>query len=576
MEHKYKLISQKYREFFLPTLAMTVANNIALFVDSVLVSTFLGIEKMPAIQICFPVLAFVNMVYWMLGLGGSLLASNHMADHKKDEADRIFSVSMVTVVAFGVLLAISGSVFLSGLTGILCRDEVLRGDVAEYLGVMLLGFPLLCFIMSLSYYARSDGMPKIGFQAVLISNAVNLCMDTVLIKVFGMGLAGAALATVIGYVCGALYMLRYILNRDRQFRFRNPFGTGFFADIKNISVKGFPTASSQLYIMLRTQILNMIITVYGGSIGLQTFSIYNNSLFLAYMVFIGTAQTLSPIVSVYAHEGDFDRARYVLRRSIGIVLASAVFMGTLFALCPQIILSLYNVKQQETVNACIAAIRMYVLSYPGLAFFYIMSYYFQAIKEQRLSAVMTALEGLVFPVGIIWALTPSLKMTGVWLGVILTDTLAAIIILVYLGIRKADSRGVKRSFLLPADMDPCRYEFTVPMKTNDVVRLSKEAGDWVKDRLDGHKSMHTCLALEEMLTGIVMANPERDDVIDVVLREEEGSVIISIRDMGTEFNPTIYDNGLEYRFDNATVLNRIAREISFDRSLGMNSTLIRI
>ena len=88
--------------------------------------------------------------------------------------------------------------------------------------------------------------------------------------------------------------------------------------------------------------------------------------------------------------------------------------------------------------------------------------------------------------------------------------------------------------------------------------------------------MKTCLALEEMLTGIVAANGEREDVIDVVLRKEEKDVVISIRDMGKDFNPTIEDESLNLEFDNVYVLNRIASEIKYDHSIGMNLTLIRI
>lgn len=62
----YRLIARTYREFLIPTLAMTMANNMALFVDSVLISTFLGVARMPVIQLCYPVDAFVNMIYWMV------------------------------------------------------------------------------------------------------------------------------------------------------------------------------------------------------------------------------------------------------------------------------------------------------------------------------------------------------------------------------------------------------------------------------------------------------------------------------------------------------------------------------
>lgn len=435
---KYRLTARTYREFLLPTLAMTMANNLALFVDSVLVSTFLGVSRMPVIQLCYPVDAFVNMIYWMVGLGGSLLASNVLSDHDRDKASRIFSVSMVSVVLFGALVAVLGTAFAPQITSLLCRDASLQGDVMEYLGVLVLGMPLLCYIMSLSYFARADGSPQVGFWAVLISNLVNLSMDVVLIKVLGWGIRGAALATIIGYLCGALYMLRYLKSKDRQFRFVNPFKGGtFLADIRGIVAKGFPTASTQLYITLNTGILNNIVTACGGALGLQAFSIYNNSLFLAYIIFIGTAQTMSPIVSVYAREGDYDRARYVLKRALRTALTGACALLLLFEAFPQIILTLYAVKAPDSVAVCTQAIRLFVFAYPGIAFFFVMSYYFQAIKKETISSVLTALEGFVFPVAFIGLLAPAFHMNGVWAGVILAETLPAVVIQLYFSSRRS-------------------------------------------------------------------------------------------------------------------------------------------
>ena len=69
------------------------------------------------------------------------------------------------------------------------------------------------------------------------------------------------------------------------------------------------------------------------------------------------------------------------------------------------------------------------------------------------------------------------------------------------------------------------------MNIKEAVRLSKEAQDWVGSRLDTKAATRTCLALEEMLTGIVMSAGESDDVVDVVLRQEDEEIIISMRDI---------------------------------------------
>jgi len=130
--------------------------------------------------------------------------------------------------------------------------------------------------------------------------------------------------------------------------------------------------------------------------------------------------------------------------------------------------------------------------------------------------------------------------------------------------------------MLPKKTDDRRFEFTVAMNLDEVVSLSKEASDWVSERTDDVTAMKTCLAVEEMLTGITAGNTGSSDMIDVVLREEDDKIIITIHDTGREFNPTIVDENFDYAFDNAYVLNKIADEITYNRAMGINSTMIKI
>lgn len=576
---KYRLIGRKFREFFLPTLSMALANNMALFVDSVLVSRLLGISRMPAIQLCSPIVTFVNLVYWMLGLGGSLLASNATADHDRDRADRLFTASMTALMIFGVLVTVLGTAFRGPLVGFLCHDAALVGDVTEYCQVLVLGIPLLCYIMSLSYFARSDGSPKLSFQAVLISNLINLVMDVVLMRSAGMGLRGAALATVIGYVGGAAWISRYLTAKSRQLRLVPPFAAGvgqFFRDVWQVCAKGFPTASSQLYITVCTHTLNTLITATGGALGLQAYSLYKNSLFLGYIIFIGASQTLSPIVSVYYHEGDYDRVRFVLMRAMRIVLVGAMALAALFALCPAALFRLYSVEGAEKTAYLTAAIRLFVISYPFVGMNFLISFYWQAIKRQTLSAVLTALEDFVLPLSLVWLLARPLGMNGVWMGVIGAEALSTAFAFITMEVIRRRNAPDMGAFLLPRKADGGRCEFSVRTRTPELVRLSREAGEWITGRLSTRHGNLTCLALEEMLTGIAMANEGADEVIDVSLRQADREVVISIRDMGVGFNPTVRDPGLDYEFDNAEVLNRIASGIEFDRSLGMNATRIHL
>ena len=81
------------------------------------------------------------------------------------------------------------------------------------------------------------------------------------------------------------------------------------------------------------------------------------------------------------------------------------------------------------------------------------------------------------------------------------------------------------------------------------------------------------LSIEEMLVNIINTN-ESVDTIDVIVRENEDNILISIKDTGVEFNPVIENEHLE--FDNISVLNKIADKIDYSRVLGLNSTVITI
>ena len=86
-ERNYELLRSKFTEFFLPTLFTSMAGNICLFVDGLIVSFLLGAGNLSAIQIVAPVATFVNMIYWMIGLGGSVLCSVAKAEFDSNKSN---------------------------------------------------------------------------------------------------------------------------------------------------------------------------------------------------------------------------------------------------------------------------------------------------------------------------------------------------------------------------------------------------------------------------------------------------------------------------------------------------------
>jgi len=572
---RYQLIREKYWEFFFPTLAIAMANNIATFVDSLLVSNFLGVNRLPAVQLCFPIVAFMNFFFTMLGSGGSLTAANAQADHDRKKGCYIYTISVATIISVSVFFAAFFTIFKTNIVTLLCSNITLREDVGAYYSVMVLGLPFMCLLMCLSFFIRSDGCVQKASYSIIISNSVNLIMDCVFLKGFKFGIAWAAFATIIGYICGLLYlMFSYVGYPKRQFKLVPLHAYDLYSYMKDVMAvcgKGFSTAAVSLYLFISVQTFNNLVLSYGGALGMQAYTICRNSMSLAYIYIIGTAQTMSPIVGVYTHEGDYDRARFILKQSIRIELLASLLMLLVLLVFPSSLLWLFGLATSNDSEFFCQAIRVFSLIYPALSFSFAMNYYFQAIDRKKLSAALTFLEGLFFPVGLAYFFIPNFGMMGCWVSLIIGEVLTALLIIVFL---MWDFYGNKRQYLLPINNEVSGVEFSIEPDIQKMVHVSEEASKYIEKRTDSKTATITCFALEEMLTGIALANGDARISIDVLLRDTEDEVIISVRDTGCGFNPLLKDDSLSYTFSNAQVLQKIASEMKYDILLGMNDTRI--
>ena len=142
----YHLITSQYREMFFPVLFIAMSKYLTSFIDSALVSSFLGVERMPAINLCFPVVCFISLFHGMFGIGGSLIAANAYADHDRDRGNRVFSVTMTTISMIGVFIVLIAEMLRSYIVPLLCTDPSLQKDTSAYYSVLVLGFPLMCMI----------------------------------------------------------------------------------------------------------------------------------------------------------------------------------------------------------------------------------------------------------------------------------------------------------------------------------------------------------------------------------------------------------------------------------------------
>ena len=570
-ERNYELLRSKFSEFFIPTLFTSMAGNICLFVDGLIVAFLLGAGNLSAIQIVAPVITFVNLIYWMIGLGGSVLCSVAKAEFDDEKSNSYFSVALISLLALGILIAILGIVFSGTIAKFLCASQPsLIHDVNSYFVSLVIGMPFLCYMMSLSYFIRADGIPTLPFRAILIANIVNICFDFVYIQFFHLGIGGAALATSTGYLTGSILISYYFFKSERTLQLIKLNAEKFFGYFKKIVTSGFSSSSTQLYLTLKLFIINILLGIYVGKSGLVAFGICYNSLFILYIFLIGTAQTMSPIVSVYFKEEDYSGVNYVINRSLKIVLVASLALSVLFIVYPQSLLMLYSVKNPADVPVVLNALRIFAISYVGTAITFLYTFYSQAIQKNQLSTLISLLEGLVLPIGFAVALSFVFGGNGIWISFALAELFTIVFIFVYSKHINKKTEGEYSGFFINKHNNDNVFEHTIRGDVNEAVNLSRDVQNYLGDN---KSSTLVSMAIEEMIVNIIKTNDELD-TIDVIVRNNDDEILISIKDTGIDFNPVIENENLE--FDNISVLNKIADKIDYSRVLGLNSTVITI
>ena len=570
-KRNYQLLNNKFKEFFIPTLFTSMAGNISIFVDSLLVSFLIGVINLSVMQVIEPIATFLNLLYWMIGLGGSLICAVAKAEFDQKKSNEIYTSSIFSIVIIGIIITIVSLIFSDTIIQILCASNSLKPMVSEFFSYYIIGIPFLCYMMSMSYFIRMDGFLKLPFISLIISNVSNLILDFVFIYYFNMGLHGAALATSISFIIGSVCMSTYFFRKSRTLKFIKIGFSTLFNHLKDMCKSGYSTASTQFYLTIKLVVINILLLSVSGAIGLSAFNMCYNSLFIISIFIIGIAQSMSPIVNVYYKEKDYRGVDYVMKKSLKMMIAVSLIFVAVLCIYPQILLLLFNVVDTNHIQYIMNAVRLYSLSFLALGINFLYIFYAQAIQKDKLANIIQILEGLIFPLTTLFILVYILGDFGIWISFFISEIGVLIFIISYS--RYINRNGESYGFFINKKPDNKNFiDFTINADINEAVGLSSQINEYLGD---DSVSIRTGLVAEEILTNIIKLN-DTSRTIDVYLKNSEEEIILSIKDDGIEYNPIVEIDSQELEFDNITVLNKIADNVDYTRVLGLNNTVITI
>ncbi len=570
-----KILAHTFQQYLVPTIFSGLSIMLGVVVDGIIVGNTIGADAMAAISVAQPLVLVFQAVFFLFGLGSASLIAVCKGEHKVGKANAVFTTGILGLLLSSFVFVLLGAFFLNTTVTLLCSDSSLFELTKSYIQVLLLGAPLMLFVPGVVYIIRTDGFPRFSANILFLANTVNLVMDLVYIKVFGLGIAGAALATLTGYAVGMVLVLHYYFSKKRSLRFEKP-STKLLPEIVGSALAG---SVNTLLIVLRTFALNHIVMSVGGAVAMSVYAVCSFSITFITMFSRGAADTMVPILGMLYGERDWTGIRFLLKRTFYVLffcLSAAVLLIELFS---EQILLLYNITDPATMAMGTQALRVFAISLIGLGISFTLMYYMQTIKHRAISLTISLLRGLLLIVPLAYLLSQVLALEGVWLAYVLTEIITIFITLLMCKATQMRNKNRYSSFLLfeKQPENEAIYDITLQSEAGQAVLVSADLIEFCKQKgLSAKQANLIGLMAEETVMTIAQFNENGiPHAIDFLCRIEQKEVVLSFRDNGKPFNATPPPKQeKEPSFDSITVLRSIAKSVQYTRSLGMNNTLL--
>ncbi len=281
-----------------------------------------------AVSLATPVFLIFMAIGSIFGIGGTSVISRALGEGRPDYAQKVCSFCMWSCIAAGVALSVAFLLFMDEILTLVGASADTWGPAKTYLTIVALGGPFVLISNCYSNIIRAEGQPGKAMVGQFLGNLLNIVLDPVMILLFGWGIAGAAIATVIGNIAGAGYYIIYFLRGKstlsihiRDFSMRDKICSGI------LSI-GIPASLGSLLMSVSQIIVNARMAGY-GDMALAGIGVAMKVTMMTGMICIGFGQGIQPLLGFCAGAKLWERFRKIMKFSIIFSLGLSLAMTCL-------------------------------------------------------------------------------------------------------------------------------------------------------------------------------------------------------------------------------------------------------
>ena len=422
-------------QFVFPSIVMMIFTSIYGVVDGLFVSNFAGKTAFAAINLVMPFIMVLGGIGFMIGTGGTALVSKTLGEGRQEEANRYFSMMILFTALLGVLLSVTGVVFMRPVALFLGATPEMLEDCVRY-GRIVNAFTAAFMLQNVfqSFLIAAE-KPKLGLAATVAAGVTNMVLDAVFVAVFSWGLVGAAAATAFSQLVGGVLPLIYF-GRKNSSRLR--LGRLHFDGraLRKTLTNGSSEFMSNVSMSLVGMLYNLQLMAYAGENGIAAYGVlmYVNMIFLA--IFIGYSVGVAPVVGFHFGAKNHRELHGLLRKSLLLIAATAVLMFAAGQALGEPLSRIFVGYDAGLLAITEHAFALFSFSFLFCGFSIFGSSFFTALNDGLTSALVSFLRTMVFQVAAVLLLPLLWGIDGVWLSIVVAEALSVAATAVFLLVKR--------------------------------------------------------------------------------------------------------------------------------------------
>lgn len=381
--------------------------------------------KVAAVSIVSPVFSIIMALGTMLGVGAGTLLSVAFGAGESDKAKNTASLCFYSGIVLSVLLTVLLLCFSSPLLRFLGTQPEMWDDTATYLRVLALGTVFMISSHTLSALIRSEGAVREGLRGYMAGTVTNIVLDPLFILVFRWGVAGAAVATVLGNVVSSLL---YLLHIRRHATVVSLDPKRALTDVKalgQILALGVPNAVSTLLSGFASTFSNQLLSTHGTD-AIAAMSAAGKSSMLISMVQMGICMGVQPLLAYNFGARNTARLKETLRKTALLTVLVGLTAAALCFTFRRWVIGLF-LKEAGVAALGERLILWLIAGAPFLGFVYLSTNYLQATQKASAAILVSLLRQGLLLIPLLYLFHWLLGLTGITAAHLATDIGAALL-----------------------------------------------------------------------------------------------------------------------------------------------------